>query len=121
MVYTTDDGPLLGLWTAIRLIGVIREIEDPSVRAEILTKAQILLTTSRSGVRGQTASGMAPSKALTSFGFTPALRTSITAEPAGASRGRSPSATSTAASSVSGPATFTATQTATLRWDDGTA
>jgi hypothetical protein len=44
MVYTTDDGTLLGLWTAIRLIGIIREIQDPMVRAEILTKAQILLT-----------------------------------------------------------------------------
>jgi hypothetical protein len=44
MVYTTEDGSLLGLWTAIRLIGMIREIQDPVVRAEILTKAQILLT-----------------------------------------------------------------------------
>jgi hypothetical protein len=43
MIYTTDDGPVLGLWTAIRLIGVIREIKDPRVRAEILTKVQILL------------------------------------------------------------------------------
>jgi hypothetical protein len=44
MVYMTDDGRLLGLWTAIRLIGVIREIQDPTVRDEILTKAQTLLT-----------------------------------------------------------------------------
>jgi hypothetical protein len=44
MIYTTDDGPVLGLWTAIRLIGVIREIKDPKVRAEILTRVQILLT-----------------------------------------------------------------------------
>jgi hypothetical protein len=44
MVYTTEDGSLLGLWAAIRLIGVSREIEDPIVRAEILTKTQILLT-----------------------------------------------------------------------------
>ena len=44
MVYTTDDGPLLGLWTAIRLIGVIHEIEDPMARAEIVTQAQILMT-----------------------------------------------------------------------------
>jgi hypothetical protein len=44
MVYMTDDGPLLGLWTAIRLIGVIREIQDPTLRDEILTKAQTLLT-----------------------------------------------------------------------------
>ena len=44
MVYTTDDGPLLGLWTAIRLIGLIREIQDPMVRAEILTKSQMLMT-----------------------------------------------------------------------------
>ena len=44
MVYTTDDGQLLGLWTAIRLIGEVREIQDPMVQAEILTEAQILLT-----------------------------------------------------------------------------
>jgi len=44
MVYTTDDGQLLGLWTAIRLIGEVREIQDPMVQAKILTQAQILLT-----------------------------------------------------------------------------
>jgi hypothetical protein len=40
MVYTTDDGQLLGLWTAIRLIGEVREIQDPMVQAEILTEAR---------------------------------------------------------------------------------
>jgi hypothetical protein len=44
MVYTTDDGQLLGLWTAIRLIGEVRGIEDPMVQAQILTQPQILLT-----------------------------------------------------------------------------
>ena len=44
MVYTTDDGQLLALWTAIRLIGEVREIQDPMVQAEILTEAQTLLT-----------------------------------------------------------------------------
>ena len=44
MVYTTDDGQLLGLWTAIRLIGEVREIKDPMVQAQILTQAQIFLT-----------------------------------------------------------------------------
>ena len=44
MVYTTDDGQLLGLWTAIRLIGEVREIQDPIVQDEVLTEAQILLT-----------------------------------------------------------------------------
>jgi hypothetical protein len=44
MVYTTDDGQLLGLWTAIRLLGEVREIQDPIVQDEVLTEAQILLT-----------------------------------------------------------------------------
>jgi hypothetical protein len=32
MVYTTDDAQLLGLWTAIRFLGEVREIEDPIAR-----------------------------------------------------------------------------------------
>jgi len=42
--FRTDDSQLLGLWTATRLVGVIREIEDQGDRAELLTKAQMLLT-----------------------------------------------------------------------------
>jgi hypothetical protein len=44
MVYTTDDAQLLGLWTAIRFLGEVREIEDPIVHDETLIHAQILLT-----------------------------------------------------------------------------
>ena len=44
MVYTTDDAQLLGLWTAIRFLGEVREIEDPSAHNEILIQTQILLT-----------------------------------------------------------------------------
>ena len=44
MVYTTDDAQLLVLWTAIRFLGEIREIEDPIAHNEILMQAQILLT-----------------------------------------------------------------------------
>jgi hypothetical protein len=44
MVYTVDSDQLLNLSTATRLLGDIREIPDPIIRSEILTKAQILLT-----------------------------------------------------------------------------
>ena len=44
LLYTTDDGQLLGLWVAIRLIGEVREIQDPIVHDNVLTEAQILLT-----------------------------------------------------------------------------
>ena len=44
MVYKTDDGQLLGLWTATRLLGEIRGLEDQGKQAELLTEAQILLT-----------------------------------------------------------------------------
>ena len=40
----TADAQLLGLWTAIRSLGGVREIEDPIARDEILMRAQILLT-----------------------------------------------------------------------------
>ena len=42
--FRTDEAQLLGLWTAARLLGVIREIEDREDRTELLTEAQILLT-----------------------------------------------------------------------------
>ena len=44
MVYTVDSDQLLNLSTATRLLGDIREIPDPIIRSEVLTKAQILLT-----------------------------------------------------------------------------
>jgi hypothetical protein len=42
--FRTDDAQLLGLWTAIRLLGESRGLEDRRLGAEFLTKAQILLT-----------------------------------------------------------------------------
>jgi hypothetical protein len=42
--FRTDDAQVLGLWTAARLLGVIREVEDHRAQGELLTKAQILLT-----------------------------------------------------------------------------
>ena len=42
--FRTDDAQLLGLWTAIRMLGVIRQVEDRGDRAELLTRAEILLT-----------------------------------------------------------------------------
>ena len=44
MVYTTDDAQLLGLWTAIRFLGEVREIEDPIAHDELLIRTQLLLT-----------------------------------------------------------------------------
>jgi hypothetical protein len=40
----TDDAHLLALWTATRLLGEIRGLEDPGDQAQLLTKAQMLLT-----------------------------------------------------------------------------
>jgi hypothetical protein len=42
--FRTDDAQLLGLWTATRLLGEIRGIEDRLDQAKLLTKAHILLT-----------------------------------------------------------------------------
>jgi hypothetical protein len=42
--FRTDEAQLLGLWAATRLLGEIRDLEDPMDRAELFTKAQILLT-----------------------------------------------------------------------------
>ncbi len=44
MEFRTDEVRLLGLWTATRLLGVVREIEDREDQAELLSKAQVLLT-----------------------------------------------------------------------------
>jgi hypothetical protein len=44
MRYTLDCAQLLGLWSVVRLFGAIREAEDPTIRCEILTEAQIRLT-----------------------------------------------------------------------------
>jgi hypothetical protein len=51
MVYTIDDGQLLGLWTVVRFLGVVREIPDEEGRSELLTHAQILLTEFVLGLR----------------------------------------------------------------------
>jgi hypothetical protein len=42
--FRTDEAQLLGLWAATCLLGEIRDLEEPMDRAELLTKAQILLT-----------------------------------------------------------------------------
>jgi hypothetical protein len=42
--FRTDEAQLLGLWAATRLLGAIHDLEDPMARAELLTKARILLT-----------------------------------------------------------------------------
>ena len=44
MLYTTDDGQLLGLLTAIRFLGEFREKINPMDQTEVLIQAQILLT-----------------------------------------------------------------------------
>jgi hypothetical protein len=44
MQFRTNDDQLLGLWTATRLIGEIRGLEDREGHDELVTKAQILLT-----------------------------------------------------------------------------
>jgi len=43
-MYTMDDRQLLKVWTAIRYLGAIREITDPTAQSEVLTEVQILLT-----------------------------------------------------------------------------
>jgi len=45
MLYTINDQQLLQVWFVIRCFQDIRAIHDPEAQAEILTKAQILLTT----------------------------------------------------------------------------
>jgi hypothetical protein len=45
MLYNINDQQLLQVWFAIRCFQDIRAIHDPEAKAEILTKAQILLTT----------------------------------------------------------------------------
>ena len=44
MEFKTDEAQLLGLWAVTRLSGTIRDIEDRRDQAELLTKAQMLLT-----------------------------------------------------------------------------
>jgi hypothetical protein len=51
VVYTIDDGQLLGLWTGVRFLGVVREIPDEEDRSELLTHAQMLLTEFVLGLR----------------------------------------------------------------------
>jgi hypothetical protein len=47
--FRTDEAKLLGLWMVTRLLGEIRGLEDQTDQAELVTKAQILLT----GVRAR--------------------------------------------------------------------
>ena len=56
MEFRTDEAQLLGLWAATRLLGEIRDLEDPMDRAELLTKAQILLTAFVLGLEPRTIS-----------------------------------------------------------------
>jgi hypothetical protein len=44
MLYSVNDGELFGLWTAIRLIGEVRDNPDPIVQSDFLTRTQMLLT-----------------------------------------------------------------------------
>ena len=44
MEFRTDEAQLLGLWMVTRLLGEIRGVEQRVDQAELLTKAQILLT-----------------------------------------------------------------------------
>ena len=44
MVYTLDDSQLLGIWTVISELGLIREMSDPADKSMLLTRAQALLT-----------------------------------------------------------------------------
>jgi hypothetical protein len=44
MVYTMEESHLARLWTVVRYFELIREIQDPAAKSEILTRAQILLT-----------------------------------------------------------------------------
>jgi hypothetical protein len=42
--FRTDDAQLLGLWTATRLLGEIRGLEDRLDQADLLAKAHTILT-----------------------------------------------------------------------------
>jgi hypothetical protein len=44
MLCEIGTGELLSISTAIRLAGEVREIPDPTIRSEVLTRVQILLT-----------------------------------------------------------------------------
>ena len=61
MEFRTDEAQLLGLWAATRLLGEIRGLENRGDQAELLTKAQILLTAFMVGLEplgpDQTSSG----------------------------------------------------------------
>jgi hypothetical protein len=51
MEYKTDDGELLGLWSAACLLREAREIKDAVVQGEILTRAEVFLTAFIGGLR----------------------------------------------------------------------
>jgi hypothetical protein len=44
MVYTIDERQLLRVWSAICCFAEIRQIQDPTIQSEILTRAHMLLT-----------------------------------------------------------------------------
>ena len=44
MIYDMDERQLLRLWSVLCCFGEIREAKDPAVQAELLTRAQIVLT-----------------------------------------------------------------------------
>jgi hypothetical protein len=45
MVYTIDERQLVRLRSVMRCFSQIREVKDPDTQSEILTNAQIILTT----------------------------------------------------------------------------
>ena len=44
MTYSVNCEELFGLWTAVRLIGEVRQNPDPVVQSEFLARSQVLLT-----------------------------------------------------------------------------
>jgi hypothetical protein len=51
MEYKTEDGELLGLWTAACLLGEAREIKDAVVQEEILTRVEVFLAAFIGGLK----------------------------------------------------------------------
>jgi hypothetical protein len=68
MVYTTDDAQLLGLWTAIRFLWELREIEDPIAHDEILMRTQLLLTAFAVGLEPRVCDQTRPGSARAGLG-----------------------------------------------------
>ena len=68
MVYTTDDAQLLGLWTAIRFLGEVREVEDPIAHDELLMRTQLLLTAFAVGLEPRICDQTSPSSPRAGLG-----------------------------------------------------